>query len=155
MCRGMIECRNKLGIMISNVVYLSRKGGAQRIADAIAAECGTEAHNIAERHVLGQTDLLFVGTGIYGHQPEQEILNYLDNLPLNTIRGAAVFSVSKDGRDHMELVVNLLRHKGIAVYPKHFFCPKQSLFRNHGRPNSVDVMNARAFAREVLNAYQG
>ena len=141
--------------MIANVVYMSKKGGAKRIAEAIAAECGTEPLDIAERHVLGQTDLLFVGTGIYGAKPEQELMGYLDNLPLNTIRGAAVFSVSRDGRDHTELMVNLLRHKGIAVYPKHFFCPKQTLFRNHGRPNSVDIVDARAFAREVLDAFQG
>ena len=146
---------NIVVIMNCSVIYMSSKGGVKRIADAIAAECGTEAQDASERHVPGQADLLFIGTGIYSGKSDPDFMNYLDNLPLNTIRGAAVFSVSKDGLDHTELVVNLLRHKGIAVYPVHFTCLGQTLFRNRGRPNSVDLVKARDFARKVLDAYQG
>ncbi len=137
-----------------NVVYMTKKGSTQIIAEAIAQECGTEAYDIRERHQLGPTDLLFVGTGIYENKPDQDLLNYLDNLPVNSIRGAAVFGTSRDKRDHSELIVNLLVHKGITVYPKRFICPCASLFKYRGRPNSVDIVKARAFAREVMNAYQ-
>lgn len=140
---------------VVNVVYYSKKGNTQKVAEAIAEVCGVEAFDIEEPHTIGETDLLFIGMGIYAGKPDQLLLDYLDNLPVNTIRGAALFSTSARGKDSTELVVHLLKHKGITIYPKRLTIKGQFLFFNRGRPNEKDLKKAKNFAKEVLQSFQG
>lgn len=141
--------------MSVKVIYYSRKGHTKLIADAIGEVCGVEAINIAEPHSLGETDLLFVGMGVYAGKADQSLLDYLDNLPANMIKGAAVFSTSASTRDRCEMVVNILEHKGITVYPKHLCLKGQFLFFNLKHPDENDILKAQAFAQEVLQSFQG
>ena len=138
-----------------NVVYLSKKGNTEKVAKAIAAVCGVEAIDVSEPHAIGETDLPFIGMGVYAGKPDQALLNYLDNLPVNTIKGAALFSTSASGKDRTELIVNLLEHKGITVYPKHLSLKGKFLFLNGDRPNNSDLRMAESFASEVLESFQG
>ena len=141
--------------MTVNVIYYSRKGNTQKVADAIAEVCGVKAIDIAQPHSLGETDLLFIGMGVYAGKADQSLLDYLDNLPVNIIKGAALFSTSASGKDRSEMVVNLLEHKGIVVYPKHLCLKGQFLFLNPKRPNEEDIEVAKKYAQEVLNAFRG
>ena len=138
-----------------NVVYLSKKGNTKKVAEAIANVCGVQAIDIEEPHAISETDLLFIGMGIYAGKPDHLLLNYLDNLPVNTIKGSALFMTSASGRDRTELVVNLLNHKGITVYPKHLLLKGQFLIFNSDRPNEEDLKKAENFALEVLQSFQG
>ena len=140
---------------VVNVVYYSKKGHTQKVAEAIAEVCGVGALNIEEPHTIGETDLLFIGMGVYAGKPDQLLLDYLDNLPVNTIRGAAIFSTSARGKDSTELIVHLLKHKGITIYPKRLLLKGQFLFFSKGHPNEEDLDQARAFASEVLQSFQG
>ncbi|MBQ9046531.1 MAG: hypothetical protein IJ120_01410 [Solobacterium sp.] len=141
--------------MTVNVIYYSRRGKTRKVAEAIASVCGVTAMNIEEPHNISDTDLLFVGMGIYGGSPDPALLSYLDTLPVNTIKGAAVFCLSDSGRDRSELAVNLLTHKGISVYPRHLALRGRFLFLGARRPNEKDLRRAKRFAGEVLEAYQG
>ena len=141
--------------MSVKVIYYSRKGHTKTIAEAIGEVCGVEALDIQEPHALGQTDLLFVGMGVYAGKADQSLLDYLDNLPVNMIKGAAVFSTSASTRDRCEMVVNILEHKGITVYPKHLCLKGQFLFFNLNHPNETDIAQAKRFAQEVLESFQG
>ena len=94
-----------------NVIFHSRGGNTMKIADAIADICGVEAIDITTPHNITSSDLLFIGMGIYAGKPDPLLLDYLDQLPVNSILGAAVFSTSATGSDHMALAVNLLEHK--------------------------------------------
>lgn len=125
------------------------------IANAIAQEVGTEAIDISIPHTLSETDLLFIGMGIYGGKPDYPLLDYLDQLPVNKIRGAALFSTCASGNDRTELAVRMLTHKGITVYPRRFICKGRYLFFAKGHPDEEDCMNAAAFARTVVNAFNG
>lgn len=138
-----------------NVIYQSRGGNTKRVADAIAEVCGVQALDVQEPHNVSSSDLLFIGMGIYGGKPDASILDYLDQLPVNTIRGAALFSTSATGKDCLQLAVNLLDHKGIQVYPKRLLVKGRFLFLNRGRPGTEELNQARAFAREVLDAFNG
>lgn len=138
-----------------NVIYLSKKGNTEKIAKAIAEVCEVEAIDITEPHALGDTDLLFIGMGVYAGKPDALLLNYLDNLPANSIKGAAIFMTSASGKDYSALVVNLLEHKGITVYPKRLVQKGKFLFMNRKRPNPTDLRIAQSFAEEVLNSFQG
>ena len=138
---------------VVNVIYQSRGGNTQKIAEAIAEVCGVEAVDSHDPHNITSSDLLFIGMGVYAGKPEASVLDYLDQLPVNAIKGAAVFSTSCTGTDHMALVINLLEHKGITVYPKHLLIKGRFLFMNKGKPDADDIETAKAFAREVLGAF--
>lgn len=140
--------------MSVKVIYYSRSGKTQKVADAIGEVCGVEAINITNEHILGDVDLLFVGTGIYAGKPDPVLLNYLDNLPNNSIKGAAIFSTSATGKNHTELIVNLLEHKGIPVYPKQLSTKGSFLFVARNHPNEEDLKEARQFANEVLTSFK-
>ncbi len=136
-----------------NVIYHSRGGNTARIANAIAEVCGVEAIDIMTPHNITSSDLLFIGMGIYAGKPDSVLLDYLDQLPVNTILGAAIFSTSATGGDHTVLAINQLEHKGIQVYPKHLNLKGQFLFMNKGKPGQKEERKARAFAEEVLGAF--
>ena len=136
-----------------NVIYHSRGNNTRMIAEAIAEICGVEAIDIMTPHNITSSDLLFIGMGIYGGKPDNVLLDYLDQLPANAILGAAVFSTSATGKDHMALAINQLEHKGIQVYPRHLILKGQFLFMNKGKPGETEVRKARAFAEEVLGAF--
>lgn len=137
------------------VIYQSVNGKTQKVAEAIAEVCGVRAIDIEHPSSLNQVDLLFVGACVNSKEAiSDSLLDYLDQLPANTIRGAVVFSVSKNGVDHTELAVNILMHKGITIYPKHFTVSSGSLF-GEKHPNEEDLKKAQSFAREVLDAFNG
>ena len=135
------------------VIYQSRSGHTEAVAKEIAAECGTTAISINEPNMLGPADLLFIGMGVYAGHPDSSLMDYLDQLPVNAIKGAALFSTSATGNDHLALVVNLLEHKGIAVYPRHLLVKGRFLLMNKGKPGKEELEAARDFAAEVLDAF--
>ncbi|MBQ1355586.1 MAG: hypothetical protein IIY72_03835 [Solobacterium sp.] len=137
------------------VIYQSRGGHTEAVAKQIAEECGTTAISINEPNTLGPADLLFIGMGVYAGHPDNGLMDYLDQLPVNTIRGAAIFSTSARGIDNTQLVVNLLEHKGITVYPNPCLLKGQFLFVSKGRPDKRDFRKAREYAREVMAAFNG
>ena len=75
-----------------NLIYHSRNHHTEIIAEAIAEAITCEAIDISRPHTLPETDLLFIGTGINGAKPDDAVIDYLDQLPVNKILGAAVFS---------------------------------------------------------------
>ena len=136
-----------------NIIYHSRGGNTMKVADAMAEVCGIEAIDITTPHNITSSDLLFIGMGIYAGKPDPILLDYLDQLPVNSILGAALFSTSATGKDHMALAVNLLEHKGIQVYPRHLNLKGQFLFMNKGKPGDKEIRKAQNFAQEVLGAF--
>ncbi len=135
-----------------NIIYNSKTGHTYKLAKALGEVLGIEPIDICEPHVLNETDLLFVGTGIYSGKPSQELLTYLNNLPNNQIKGAAIFSSSATKVDRTELVVNVLRQKGIEVLNTRFHCYGQFLFFKWGHPNAEDLKKIKEFAKLVLDS---
>lgn len=135
-----------------NVIYKSRSGNSEKIARVIADEALVMPINIDNPHTLKDTDLLFVGTGIYQGKPDRVLLDYIDSLPANKIKGAAVFSTSVTGNNNVQLLINHLKSKNIQVYDKVFSCKGSLLFLSKGHPNNKDLLEAREFARSVLSA---
>lgn len=141
--------------MIVNVIYLSKKGHTEAVAEAIAQQCGVTAIDISTPHVLPASDLLFVGMGIYAGKPDEALLKYLDDLPVGSFKGAAIFSTSCTAKDQTELAVNLLKHKNIEVFNNHLSLPGQFLFMKRKRPNNKDLEAAARWTQKVLDAFNG
>lgn len=141
--------------MTISVIYHYGKGETVRLAEAVARRCGVEPIEISKAHVLPDTDLLFVGMSTRNGKPDDILMDYLDQLPVNKIRGAAVFSTHRNSQDRTALAVNLLEHKGITVFPEHFVCPQPYLMRNKERPNKDDVRRVLIFTEKVLRSFNG
>ncbi|NLC97416.1 MAG: hypothetical protein GX675_07630 [Erysipelotrichaceae bacterium] len=135
-----------------NLIYKSRTGHTKQIAKAMSSVFNIEPIDISEPHVLGHTDLLIVGTGIYGGRPDESLLEYLNNLPANQIKGAAIFSSSISNKDQTELIVNILKSKNIEVLNKRFSCKGQFLLFGWGHPDLNDLKKAKEFAALILDS---
>ncbi len=135
-----------------SIIYKTKLGHTEKLAKALGDVLNVEPINISEPHVLNHTDLLFVGTGIYGGKPDVALLDYLYNLPNNKIKGAAIFSSSVSKSENTELIVNILRHKGIEVLNKQFHCSGQFLIFKWGHPDNNDIKNIKEFGRLVLDS---
>ena len=99
---------------------------------------------------MPDTDLLFVGTGIYGGKPNEKMINYIDNLPANKIKGAVIFGTSASGKDNSQLLVNCLRAKNIEVYSQHYFCKGKFWFISKNHHNDVDLDRVSKFAKYIV-----
>ncbi|MCR5795090.1 MAG: flavodoxin family protein [Solobacterium sp.] len=137
--------------MTISVIYNSRENETDILAETIARRCETEAIDISRRHTLPETDLLFVGMSTYKGKPDEAILDYLDQLPVNRIRNAAIFSTHIKGVDKTELAVSLLEHKGIRVFPEHYVCEQGRFFSK--QPDVDDIGRLLAFTARVLDTY--
>ena len=137
--------------MTISVIYNSRGNETDILAETIARRCETEAIDISRRHTLPETDLLFVGMSTYKGKPDEAILDYLDQLPVNRIRNAAIFSTHVKGVDKTELAVSLLEHKGISVFPEHYVCEQGRFFSK--QPDVDDIGRLLEFTARVLDTY--
>lgn len=136
------------------VLFDSRQGLVKKAASAIAEAVGGE---MVDMHVPGNIrdwDLLFVGVSTKSGRVEADVLDYLDQLPVNNIRCAALFSIDRKEQDHLALADNCLKHKNIAVYYRHLVLPGPSLFHNHGHPDEADLQKAREYGLEVAGRLQ-
>lgn len=138
-----------------NVFFQSGNGCTKKVAEAIAQVCQTTPVDINIPTAVSHADLIFIGMDSYNSRLDDTVYDFLDQLPVNTIRGAALFSVSRHGGNHLALAINMLEHKGIAVYPKQLLLKGRYHLSNRNHPDEKDLEEARQFAEEVLSAYNG
>jgi flavodoxin len=132
------------------VVYFSRGGKTEKVAEAIAQELGCEAVDLKkETPDVSGVDLLFVGSGNYGGAPHETLQGFLDSLQPSSNSKAAVFATS-GGPDPkcISVIKEALEAKGYKVVSS-FDCRGQFLFANRGHPNETDLKNAKEFASEL------
>ncbi len=135
-----------------SVIYFS-KGRDLKIVSSIVSEiCGVEPIDMSKPHSLEPTDLLFIGIDARSGKTDQAVMDYLEMLPANSIMGAALFSVSKDGKDYTEFVSAQLMHKGITMYPKNLVIKSSSLF---SKLKVEDLNKVRVYTETVLNSFNG
>jgi hypothetical protein len=135
-----------------NVIYFSRGKDLKKIAGKVAQICEVKEIDISSPHTLGQTDLLFIGIDERKEKTEKAVIDYLDNLPANSIKGAAIFSVSKDEKDYTELISAQLMHKGITVFPKNLVIKASGLFSSL---SANDIEKVEKYTNLVLKSFVG
>ena len=110
---------------------------------------------------LKKYDLIGFGSGIYGAQHHESLLDLADNLPQVTNKKAFIFSTSaimgknKVADDHSKLREKL-QSKGYIIVDE-FACKgfnTNSFMKylggmNKGRPNAEDLKNAEEFAENL------
>lgn len=135
-----------------SVIYFSKGRDLNVLAKIVSEVCGVEGIDMSKPHSLEQTDLLFIGIDARSGKTDQAVIDYLETLPVNSIRGAALFSVSKDGKDYTEFVSAQLMHKGVTMYPKNLVIHSSSLF---SKLKIEDLEKTRKYTETVLESFNG
>ncbi len=135
-----------------SVIYFSKGRDLSVLAKIVSEVCGVEGIDMSKPHSLEQTDLLFIGIDARSGKTDQAVIDYLETLPANSIRGAALFSVSKDGKDYTEFVSAQLMHKGVTMYPKNLVIHSSSLF---SKLKIEDLEKTRKYTETVLESFNG
>jgi flavodoxin len=133
------------------VIYASRGGKTRKVAEAIADELGCKASENSGGVVdVSDVDLLLIGSGTYGGNPDPKLLEFINSLPMKESGKAAVF-VTSAGPEPKSLAVlkNALEGKGYIVLST-FSCRGQFLISNRGHPNADDLQNASKFAGALV-----
>lgn len=134
---------------MAQVVFFTRGGNTQRVADAIAEGAGVQAAQVSPDAQPAVTDLLFVGGSLYAGKIDGLLKTYLEHLSPECVGKVAVFSTAFGNASALEEIRGILEPKGIAVHPEAFHCKGSFLFFNRGRPNGEDLRAASDFARRV------
>lgn len=135
-----------------SVIYNEESGSISKLAKTVGDILEINPINISAPHHLEDIDLLFIGCAIKKSKPDEAILEYIDNLPAQSIKGAAIFCTTTDDMMETKFLVNALKQKKIEVFQHQFHCYEQHLWKHIGRPNESDIQNLKLFVKEVLQA---
>jgi flavodoxin len=143
------------------VIYASKSGNTKKIADAIAQQIGTHAHNIGintQSPSVEGANLVFIGTGIHAGTPNSDIEKYLTNLNLKEPKQFALFvtwgGAGKTNQQVKTKLQTILEIKGHKVLRDYFICYGGWKLLRRGRPNSDDIKAASEWAKKILSQLQ-
>ena len=123
------------------VVYYSKSGNTEAIANEMAAELGVPAYTIDEMPAAAlDCDVLFLGGAPYLNALAKELREYANAIPADKVGRVVLFTTSGVSRRSVLALRKILLRKGILVDCKHFFAPEFAIERRK-EP-------ARAFARK-------
>jgi flavodoxin len=131
------------------VIYYSRGGNTQKVAEAIADELWTTAKNIRSVDTLDEDAFIFLGSGCYGGMLVKEIDDFIDRNPLQG-RKIALFTTSALGwSNELAMMEKHIQDKGARIVGR-FHCFGQFLTLKKGHPNTEELEKAREFARLMI-----
>ena len=128
--------------------YYSKSGNTKKVADAIAQELGITAET-TEKNLDGETDILFIGSAVYGGKIDEKMRSFLESLD-GSVKKTAVFSTAMADNTPYTEIKQILDAKGIPLDETTFHCRGKFLFFNRKRPSEEDLNNARAFAGKIV-----
>jgi flavodoxin len=140
------------------VAYASRTGNTEKVAVQIAFELGCRAVKITQNSTvqIDSSDLVFLGTWIYGGEPSNDMQNWLKTLQFgDSKRVFALFLTWAGGGASDKLayqrVKSILEGKGQRLQEAPFVCLGKTFGFAHKRhPNDEDMENVRIWARQQL-----
>lgn len=152
------------------VLYSSRGGNAQKVAEEIASELNCQCIKIAKDSAsptvnLNDFDLVFVGSGVYAGKPNMDMLNYLSNMSSEGKRQFAFFLTwfgrGTSDKPALEKMKEAIEAKGPRTVESCYKCQGEghtagtrfvSRLIGHnanGHPNAEELSAARAWAKEL------
>ncbi|MBQ3079758.1 MAG: hypothetical protein IJC48_07170 [Clostridia bacterium] len=130
------------------VYYVSPKGCAETIAEAIARECRCPKEALMPAYPPENVVMMFIGCE--GSKADKVTIEFLNSLNTNRVRSAALFSCNvKKDNVAIEQMREILESKGIRVLAGSIAFPCKGIFGGR-RPNEEDIEDARRYARECL-----
>lgn len=132
---------------MNQVVYASKGGNTKKVAESIAKGAGAAAQPVGAATHLENTDILFVGSGIYAGKIDGAMREFLQGLKSTQVKRVVVFSTASGKKRALPEIQSILLPNGIAVSEEDFHCRGAFLLANRGRPNAEDLQEAERFAK--------
>lgn len=137
------------------VLYYSKGGHTKKVAEAIAAELGTQAADIKQATLDKSAEVVFLGSGCYGKKPGPDMMKFIETAGFSG-RKVALFGTSAGGvGSETEEMAATLRSKGATVVGRYYCQGQFLLLVGRGHPNQADLENARKFAQETAKKSRG
>ncbi|MDR0318558.1 MAG: hypothetical protein LBI09_00795 [Nitrososphaerota archaeon] len=146
--------------MKSLVIYSTHRSNTEKIALAIAQAASCNAVKLTKNFdplttPLADYDLIFLGTGIRGGEPYVELLNFIKETNLGNGKQFMLFMTWAGGGASDKLAYERVKKeldvKGQQLDVDYFTCLGQTFgFTRRGRPNEVDIADAKKWATEKL-----
>lgn len=143
------------------VLYSTKSGNTQKIADEIALELNCESLRITKTNPaptidLNNYDLIFIGTGIHFGNPNEYMVAYLKTANLKEPKKFALF-LTWGGAGKTDQIVTaklekILESKNQIIVEGFYSCYggwKRS-FLKKGHPNTEDLKAARIWAQNII-----
>ena len=132
------------------VYYVSPKGCAEMIADAISKQLRCTKEALMPAYPPENVAMMFVGCE--GSKADKVTLDFLSSLNTNRVRNAALYSCSpKKDNGAIEQMRAILESKGINVLAGSMAFPGKG-FLSGKNPGSEDLEAARKYADECVNS---
>jgi flavodoxin len=131
------------------VLYYSRGGHTQKLADTIAGELGVKAAAVKGAVVEPGAGILFLGSGCYGGKPGEDMMKFIAANDF-TGRKVAVFSTSGGGmKKEISEMSAALKGKGAAILGDYSCKGQMFLLFSRGHPNQEDLDGGKKFAQSI------
>lgn len=132
------------------VYYVSSKGCAEKIAEAIARECRCVKEALMPAYPPENVAMMFIGCE--GAKPDKVTMDFLNSLNTNRVHTAALFSCnSRKETTAIDEMRAVLEAKGIRVLKGSMVFPCKG-FLSGKMPGPADEEAARNYARECLSS---
>lgn len=136
-----------------SVVYGSVTGNTRRVAEAMAKELAVAPRAAKDIPQLEKTDLLFLGSGVYGGRPAAPIRRLLNDAPSLFGVKIALFGTYSGSPTQLDRMARTVEEKGGEILGR-FSCKGRSRFFwilvvARGHPSEADLSAAAAFARQI------
>lgn len=135
--------------MITKVYYVSPKGNAMAIADAISRACSCTKEALMPAYMPENVTLMFLGCE--GSKADNSTVEFLNSLNNKRVRHAALYCCNpKLDKGAIEQMKSILESKDIQVVAEKAFPGKGFLCGK--KPGEEDFKAATAFAQEAMAA---
>lgn len=135
--------------MTAKVVYYTKSGNTQKIANAIGSAIGC-AVTTTDTPLTAYVDVLFLGASVYKFGIDKAVQDFISSLNPQLVGCVVIFSTSAMSDSGYPKLVKLCANKNITVSDKHFYCRGEFMLANKNRPNADDVNAAARFAADVM-----
>ncbi len=130
------------------VHYVSPKGSAEMVAEAIAREMKVVKEPLLPAYMPENIALMFLGCE--GTKADKITMSFISSLNKSRVAHAALFCCNPKKSDAaIQQMAAALKEHGVEVLPKTFVCNGKGGFLAGGKhPTDEDLAAARAFAVE-------
>jgi flavodoxin len=135
--------------MNTAVRYYSKGGNTKKIAESIAKGAGVSAETI-ETPVTDAVDILFLGTAMYAFGVDDAFKQFVNELDSTKVKYVVIFSTTALFKSANGPIIKLLKAKNIPVSDSSFHIYGEFAKVHSGHPNTQDLQEAEAFAKEVI-----
>lgn len=129
------------------VHYVSPKGSAEQVAEAIAREAKCVKEPLLPAYMPENIQLMFLGCE--GGKADKVTLEFIRSLNSNRVANAALFVCGKEDGVALAQMRQALLNQGVNVLKQTLTAPVKGLFG--GGPGKADLERAQQFCADCVN----